>query len=633
MYSHIPTHEFRTIRHTLHRSSHNQQSVCTTDEVLLSFLAQRLEAEERERKRLERLRLKEEEKMNEEIDLYERGLCARQRAAFRDAEKAQAEQHWRRLVAIRQRRRKGTPGAAAAVNNLGVLLVEQSERDSVHSAEGRKLLKAAVAIAEAGLKKTGEASYRKSNNSGKSGSSSSSSNAKPSTSSAPSPKTTAPKEGGATEVDEMKAGQPQSPAAEKGSSSNDDDGHDTNGVSVAREDEEEEWRALLALFGSNFCFATEGPGRNNDHYESDDMKAAGEESTTERDSENGNSKTRNKEEQGGKGSANAHIREGEGDGGGEGGGEATMEERCIALFESLSPAALSVCSGPSDSWECLGVGVTLFERQGPFWWERAHPEDDERRELARAEHESEKSKARRKLDDLEGGYDGTRRDGVVRNREHTDATATGGYTDLEVLEVINPGKAARIRLRQARHAAQHERRVVLLKRRKEFQRQLRLQEEEAAAARAASALAREAYHEREVADWRLKKSTDERESRRRAGRFVRAAGAVKALRAKTLGGDGRAGTIELAVSRLAKTLTTTINRWDAGPEEDGDGEGDRAAVQDGEKGSPAGADIVAEAAAARAVARAAVRQGAAARAKSGGGGGKTKAAQAKPAAL
>lgn len=65
----------------------------------------------------------------------------RQRAAFRDAEKAQAEQHWRRLVAIRQRRRKGTPGAAAAVNNLGVLLVEQSERDSVHSAEGRKLLK------------------------------------------------------------------------------------------------------------------------------------------------------------------------------------------------------------------------------------------------------------------------------------------------------------------------------------------------------------------------------------------------------------------------------------------------------------------------------------------------------------
>lgn len=38
---------------------------------------QRLDKEERERKRAEKLRLKEEEKMNEEVDLYERGLCAR----------------------------------------------------------------------------------------------------------------------------------------------------------------------------------------------------------------------------------------------------------------------------------------------------------------------------------------------------------------------------------------------------------------------------------------------------------------------------------------------------------------------------------------------------------------------------
>lgn len=44
---------------------------------LPSFVLQRLEREERERKRLEKLRLKEEEKMNEEIDLYERGLSAR----------------------------------------------------------------------------------------------------------------------------------------------------------------------------------------------------------------------------------------------------------------------------------------------------------------------------------------------------------------------------------------------------------------------------------------------------------------------------------------------------------------------------------------------------------------------------
>lgn len=59
----------------------------------------------------------------------------------RESEKAQAEKHWRRLVALRQRRRKGTPAAAAAVNNLGVLLVEQWERDSVQAFEGRKLLK------------------------------------------------------------------------------------------------------------------------------------------------------------------------------------------------------------------------------------------------------------------------------------------------------------------------------------------------------------------------------------------------------------------------------------------------------------------------------------------------------------
>lgn len=43
------------------------------------------------------------------------------------------------------------------------------------------------------------------------------------------------------------------------------------------------------------------------------------------------------------------------------------------------------------------------------------------------------------------------RDVVIRNREDTSATENaGGYTDLEVLEVIDPGRATRIRLRQAR---------------------------------------------------------------------------------------------------------------------------------------------------------------------------------------
>ena len=56
--------------------------------------------------------------------------------------------------------------------------------------------------------------------------------------------------------------------------------------------------------------------------------------------------------------------------------------------------------------------------------------------------------------------------------------------------------------------------MVLLERREQVQRQLRLQEEEAAAARAISAQAREAYLEREAASKRLKKAAEERESRR-----------------------------------------------------------------------------------------------------------------------
>lgn len=42
----------------------------------------------------------------------------------------------------------------------------------------------------------------------------------------------------------------------------------------------------------------------------------------------------------------------------------------------------------------------------------------------------------------------TGREAVVRNRQATDDG--GGYTDLEVLEVIDPGRAARIRIRQTR---------------------------------------------------------------------------------------------------------------------------------------------------------------------------------------
>ncbi len=83
--------------------------------------------------------------------------------------------------------------------------------------------------------------------------------------------------------------------------------------------------------------------------------------------------------------------------------------RCVALFEGLSPDGLLAASGPSDSWECLGVGVTLFEREDPFWWRREHPEDEERRQEALAAHNLKRSKARRLLDGLEGEFDGKRR--------------------------------------------------------------------------------------------------------------------------------------------------------------------------------------------------------------------------------
>lgn len=115
-----------------------------------------------------------------------------------------------------------------------------------------------------------------------------------------------------------------------------------------------------------------------------------------------------------------------------------------------------VASGPAESWQCLGVGVTLFEQEDPFWWRRAHPQDEEERAKELAQH---KEKARRRrlggIDGGDGEYDGTRRKGIVRNRANTGARdengeERGGYTDLEVLEVLDPAHAARVRLRQAR---------------------------------------------------------------------------------------------------------------------------------------------------------------------------------------
>lgn len=50
----------------------------------------------------------------------------------------------------------------------------------------------------------------------------------------------------------------------------------------------QEWQVILALFSSNLSFATEGPGRNNDHYDpADDDKEKGEEGESTKEEANG----------------------------------------------------------------------------------------------------------------------------------------------------------------------------------------------------------------------------------------------------------------------------------------------------------------------------------------------------------
>lgn len=123
--------------------------------------------------------------------------------------------------------------------------------------------------------------------------------------------------------------------------------------------------------------------------------------------------------------------------------------RFEALFSRLPMKVLSVASGPSDSWTCAGVGVTLFEREDPFWWTRAHhSEDDEA-------HDRGVAGGKISGDGDKALASGARRGAIIRNRPgpgdgKNDGEGTGSYMDLEVLEVLDPAHAARIRLRQAR---------------------------------------------------------------------------------------------------------------------------------------------------------------------------------------
>lgn len=110
----------------------------------------------------------------------------------------------------------------------------------------------------------------------------------------------------------------------------------------------------------------------------------------------------------------------------------------------------------------------------------------------------------------------------------------------------------------------------MLRRRKEFQRQLRLQDKEVKAAREAVARVRDALQAEEAsqklrhADLPSKKNGNDAVEK---GRFVRAAGAVKALRAKTFGEESEAGTFASGSrwrARLTKNKTNRIKGGDAG---------------------------------------------------------------------
>lgn len=85
----------------------------------------------------------------------------------------------------------------------------------------------------------------------------------------------------------------------------------------------------------------------------------------------------------------------------------------------------------------------LFEDEGPFWWEH----EDPREEAKDRENEADRRQA----------HDGLlqrRRNAVMKKRQGgvPDQDQEGRFrlADLEVIEVLDPPRAARIRIRMAR---------------------------------------------------------------------------------------------------------------------------------------------------------------------------------------
>ena len=115
---------------------------------------------------------------------------------------------------------------------------------------------------------------------------------------------------------------------------------------------------------------------------------------------------------------------------------------------------------------------------------------------------------------------------------------------------------------RVRHKAQQERQAVLRKRRKECQRKLRLQDAEAEAARAAMVQARDAWYTAARKTRKMQAAADKKARGRESGRFVKAAGAVKAWRARKFEPAELLAAGSNWTLRFAKSITNRINRVD-----------------------------------------------------------------------
>ncbi|CAM9298030.1 unnamed protein product [Chrysoparadoxa australica] len=91
--------------------------------------------------------IKAAQKLEEEVALFERGLRAREKAEYKESEKLVAEGAWQRLLRTRERRHGRSLAKAAAMNNVGMIMVQWGKDDPTKQMNGRKLLEAALELA------------------------------------------------------------------------------------------------------------------------------------------------------------------------------------------------------------------------------------------------------------------------------------------------------------------------------------------------------------------------------------------------------------------------------------------------------------------------------------------------------